>query len=66
MDCRYDARMKDEGRILVLNSGSSSIKFALYTAVRDPARVLAGTISGIGATPEMVPASTRAGSRTAV
>ena len=57
MDCRYDARMMDEGQILVLNSGSSSIKFALYTAARDPARVLAGTISGIGATPAFTAAN---------
>ena len=28
------------GDILVLNSGSSSIKFALYTATREPARVM--------------------------
>jgi acetate kinase len=39
------------GRILVLNSGSSSIKFALFTAARDPVRVLHGAISGIGAAP---------------
>jgi acetate kinase len=42
------------GDILVLNSGSSSIKFALYTAAREPARVLAGMISGIGATPGFI------------
>jgi acetate kinase len=36
------------GPLLVLNAGSSSIKFALYTAERDPARLLSGTISGIG------------------
>lgn len=39
------------GEILVLNSGSSSIKFALFSADRDPARLLQGTISGIGAKP---------------
>ncbi|MBM3356699.1 MAG: acetate/propionate family kinase [Betaproteobacteria bacterium] len=39
------------GRILVLNSGSSSIKFALFTAAHDPVRVLHGAISGIGAAP---------------
>ncbi len=39
------------GQILVLNSGSSSIKFALFTATGDPVRVLQGTISGLGGTP---------------
>jgi acetate kinase len=39
------------GALLVLNSGSSSIKFALYSAARDPARLLHGMISGIGASP---------------
>jgi acetate kinase len=39
------------GQILVLNSGSSSIKFALFTAAAQPVRVLHGTISGIGADP---------------
>ena len=39
------------GELLVLNSGSSSIKFALYTAAREPARLLHGIISGIGASP---------------
>jgi acetate kinase len=39
------------GSILVLNSGSSSIKFALYSPAREPARLLHGMISGIGATP---------------
>jgi acetate kinase len=39
------------GAILVLNSGSSSIKFALFTAAARPLRVLHGTISGIGAEP---------------
>ncbi|MDP2241070.1 MAG: acetate/propionate family kinase [Burkholderiales bacterium] len=38
-------------QILVLNSGSSSIKFALFTATDNPLRVLQGTISGLGATP---------------
>ncbi len=38
------------GEILVLNSGSSSIKFAVFTAAAEPARVLHGLISGIGAT----------------
>jgi hypothetical protein len=36
------------GEILVLNSGSSSIRFALYTAEREPARLLHGIISGLG------------------
>lgn len=39
------------GQILVLNSGSSSIKFALFTATDAPVRVLQGTISGLGGTP---------------
>lgn len=41
------------GRILVLNSGSSSIKFALYTAATTPARVLHGTIAELGASPRL-------------
>ncbi len=41
--------MSDE--ILVLNAGSSSVRFALYTAEREPARVLRGIISGIGVAP---------------
>ncbi|WP_269583863.1 acetate/propionate family kinase [Roseibium sp. Sym1] len=36
--------------ILVLNSGSSSIKFTLYTGTRD---LLKGQISGLGATPHI-------------
>jgi acetate kinase len=39
------------GEILVLNSGSSSIRFALYTAEREPARLLHGIISGLGVAP---------------
>ncbi len=39
------------GSILVLNSGSSSIKFALYSQAAEPARRLHGMISGIGAAP---------------
>ncbi|MFN7087175.1 MAG: acetate/propionate family kinase [Burkholderiales bacterium] len=39
------------GQILVLNAGSSSIRFALFAAVSEPARVLHGMISGIGASP---------------
>lgn len=37
--------------ILVLNSGSSSIKFALYAAAQEPVRLLHGMISGIGTAP---------------
>ncbi|HUF81370.1 MAG TPA: acetate kinase, partial [Burkholderiales bacterium] len=37
--------------LLTLNSGSSSIKFALYAAGREPARMLHGIVSGIDATP---------------
>src|SRR5688500_4253661 len=43
------AAMSEE--ILVLNAGSSSVRFALYTAEREPARVLHGIISGIGVAP---------------
>lgn len=39
------------GRILVLNSGSSSIKFALYTATAAPVRVLHGMIAELGTSP---------------
>ena len=39
------------GQILTLNSGSSSIKFALYTATPEPSRLLSGVISGLGTTP---------------
>jgi len=39
------------GELLVLNSGSSSIKFALFSAEREPARLLSGTISGLGTSP---------------
>jgi acetate kinase len=40
------------GQLLVLNCGSSSIKFALYTAAAAPARILHGTLAGLGATPQ--------------
>lgn len=39
------------GQVLVLNSGSSSIKFALYSATAAPLRVLHGTIADLGARP---------------
>jgi acetate kinase len=39
------------GELLVLNSGSSSIRFALYSPARDPERLLQGLISGLDATP---------------
>ncbi len=44
------------GDLLVLNSGSSSLKFAVYTVddatgKREPARRLRGQITGLGATP---------------
>jgi len=42
---------RPRGAILVLNSGSSSIKFALFAAAPDPARLLHGAISGIGGSP---------------
>ena len=38
-------------QLLVLNCGSSSIKFALYTATREPQRLLHGTIAGLGTAP---------------
>ena len=39
------------GRILTLNSGSSSIKFALYAAAPDPRCLLHGVIAGLGTVP---------------
>src|SRR5688572_6998785 len=39
------------GQLLVLNCGSSSIKFALYTATHEPQRLLHGTIAGLGTAP---------------
>ncbi|HET9662741.1 MAG TPA: acetate kinase, partial [Burkholderiales bacterium] len=39
------------GQLLILNCGSSSIKFALYTAAREPRRILQGTIAGLGTQP---------------
>ena len=39
--------------ILVLNVGSSSIKFAVYPADEDAGPVLAGTIDGIGRSPKL-------------
>jgi acetate kinase len=41
------------GTVLVLNVGSSSIKFAAYPAGTDAEPVLAGTIGGIGAAPRL-------------
>ncbi|HJQ63667.1 MAG TPA: acetate/propionate family kinase [Burkholderiales bacterium] len=38
-------------QLLVLNCGSSSIKFALYTATDEPQRLLHGTIAGLGTAP---------------
>jgi acetate kinase len=38
-------------RILVLNCGSSSIKFALYSAQETPERLLRGAIDGLGSAP---------------
>jgi acetate kinase len=38
-------------QLLVLNCGSSSIKFALYTAMHEPQRLLHGTIAGLGTAP---------------
>ncbi len=40
-----------DNRILVLNSGSSSIKFAVFDASGQPALHTQGTISGMGGTP---------------
>jgi acetate kinase len=39
------------GQLLILNCGSSSIKFALYAAAGEPIRILHGTLSGLGAKP---------------
>ena len=39
------------GRILTLNAGSSSIKFALYGAAPDPNRLLHGIVAGLGTAP---------------
>lgn len=39
------------GPLLVLNCGSSSVKFALYTADREPQRLLNGTLAELGRTP---------------
>ncbi|MEO1223762.1 MAG: acetate/propionate family kinase [Pseudomonadota bacterium] len=41
------------GTILVLNVGSSSIKFASYPADTDAAPILAGSITGIGRSPKL-------------
>ena len=41
------------GKILVLNVGSSSIKFAVYPQCEDTDPVLAGTIDGIGQSPKL-------------
>jgi len=40
-----------KGQLLVLNCGSSSIKFALYGMDAEPTRILHGSISGLGAHP---------------
>lgn len=39
------------GQLLVLNCGSSSIKYALYSAEAEPKRILRGSLSGLGAHP---------------
>jgi acetate kinase len=38
-------------QLLTLNCGSSSIKFAVYAAAREPALVVRGAITGLGAQP---------------
>jgi acetate kinase len=45
--------MAMEALILVVNSGSSSIKFSGYTAMdrRDPALLFKGQVEGIGSAP---------------
>lgn len=40
--------MTDEPCVLVLNAGSSSVKFALFSATQVPTRRLSGAIDGIG------------------
>ena len=39
------------GQLLILNCGSSSIKFAVYAASREPGLVLRGAITGLGTQP---------------
>lgn len=46
-------------RILILNCGSSSIKFALYAAQETPKRLLRGAIEGLGAAPRFHAADER-------
>ena len=45
--------MAEAGCIAVLNAGSSSIKFALYEAVRDGALLFRGQVEGIGVAPHL-------------
>jgi len=40
--------------VLALNAGSSSVKFALFSAAPEPRRLLSGRIEGIGARPALV------------
>lgn len=46
-------------RILVLNSGSSSIKFALYAVAAKPVRLLHGIIAELGANPRLAASNER-------
>src|ERR1700679_46316 len=39
---------RDERRVLTLNAGSSSLKFAVFSAARPPRRLLAGAVTRIG------------------
>lgn len=41
------------GRLLVLNAGSSSLKFAVFDQGAQPARVAAGNLSRIGSAPQL-------------
>lgn len=44
--------MKPTGPVLVLNAGSSSLKFAVYAAGREPVLQMRGQVSGIGTRPQ--------------
>lgn len=47
---RPSGALDPDGRILAVNGGSSSIKFALFGAKEPPARIFEGRLEGIGGT----------------
>ncbi len=49
---RLEAMRSDVSAIAVINAGSSSIKFAVFTAASSPVLLLRGQIEGIGAAPK--------------